>query len=65
MRKEYTQAEVEFLMFGSDLVCQDTTAASECDFHCDGNCSCHFCVGVCTWDCTADDSTCTTGDFNE
>lgn len=47
-------------MFGSDSV----VSTSDCDFDCGGNCSCHSCVGVCTWDCTQDDSTCTSGDFN-
>ncbi len=61
MKKLYALPEVEFVMFGNSSI---VTESDECDFHCDGNCSCHFCVGVCTWDCTSDDSTCTSGDYN-
>lgn len=60
MKKSYFVPEVEFVMFGNENI----VTASECDMHCDGNCSCYGCVGVCTWDCTSDDSTCPTGDFN-
>ena len=61
MRQTYNSPEVEFVMFEPDSVIR----ASDCLIHCDGNCSCHYCVGVCTWDCTSDDSTCTNGDYNE
>ncbi len=61
MGKKYSLPEVEFVMLGNESVVR----ASDCDFHCDENCSCHFCVGVCTWDCTSDDKTCTSGDWNE
>ena len=60
MNKRYFSPNVEFVILGNE----DVIVASECDFHCDENCSCYFCVGVCTWDCTADSSTCRTGDFN-
>ena len=59
MKKSYASPEVEFTMIGNDNV----ICTSECDFDCDSNCSCHSCVGVCTWDCKADDFTCTTGDW--
>ena len=60
MKKRYFSPSVEFVFLGNENV----VTASECDFHCDENCSCHRCVGVCVFDCTADDSTCTTGDWN-
>lgn len=59
MKKKYASAKVEFVMFGE----KNQIVASPCDFDCSDNCSCHSCVGVCTWDCTSDDSTCT-GDYN-
>lgn len=62
MKEAYVTPEMEVVELGNESI----ITASDCDFHesCDSNCSCHFCVGVCTWDCTADDSTCTTGDFH-
>ena len=60
MKRNYAPAEVEYVMFGDKSLIR----ASECDFDCGGNCSCHSCVGVCPWDCTSDDSTCTSGDYN-
>lgn len=60
MKKRYFSPSVEFVFLGNENV----VTASECDFHCDENCSCFRCVGVCVFDCTADDSTCTTGDWN-
>ena len=53
MKKLYTLPEVEIVMLGNGSIVTE----SECDLHCDENCSCHFCVGVCTWDCESDDST--------
>jgi len=60
MKKAYVSPKVEFVMFGAESIVR----ASECDFDCPENCDCYGCVGVCTWDCTSDDSTCTTKDFN-
>jgi len=60
MKKNYVAPVMEFVMFGNENI----VVASECDFDCPENCSCHFCVGVCTWDCQVDDSTCPSGDFN-
>ena len=52
-------------MFGdSSIVAWSCGDDDECDFDCPENCSCYFCVGVCTWDCKVDDSTCKTGDYN-
>ena len=61
VKKKFVPSKVEFVMFdGGNII----RTSDECDFDCPGNCSCHFCVGVCTFDCTADDSTCRTGDWN-
>ena len=61
MKKVYFTPEVEFVCFKKE----NLMTASPCWFDCDANCSCHYCVGVCTFDCTVDDLTCTGGDFND
>ena len=60
MKKKFVPSETEFIIFEKESV----ITTSECDFDCESNCSCYGCVGVCTWKCQADDSTCTTGDFH-
>ena len=60
MKKRFVNPTVEFVMFAGENI----VTASPCDFDCPENCSCYACVGVCTYDCTSDDSTCTSGDFN-
>lgn len=54
MKKKYVEPKFEFVYFKSENLIH----TSDCDFDCSENCSCHYCVGVCTWDCKADDSTC-------
>ena len=61
MKKTYKSPVVKFMPFGGESIIR----ASDCDFDCDSNCDCHGCVGVCTWKCTSDDSTCTNQDFNQ
>lgn len=60
MKKAYNAPEMEVIKLGNESIVTE----SECDFDCPENCSCYGCVGVCTWDCTSDDTTCP-GDFKQ